>query len=146
MKRNPHTAEILRMVSEERMAPIEIVQRMGNVTYSQVYNVIQRARREGKIPHITTWGRATTSSERFLELATRKNHISVGRIGHQMTLSMSEEMIFNFVKMAADAGYSNLAEAAVDIITEHMFEVGHGTEQGRSSDTGKAAAASRPGN
>jgi len=131
MKRNPHTAEILRMVSEERMAPIEIVQRMGNVTYSQVYNVIQRARREGKIPHITTWGRMTTSKQRFLEMIAKRNHIAIGRLGHQMIAGMSEEMIAEFVEKVADDGYNNIAEAAVDIIIEHMFEVEHGTKQRR---------------
>lgn len=145
MRRNPHADEMIRLVIEERLAPIEIVQRIGTVTYSQVYNVIQRARREGKVPHITTWGRTTTSQQRFLEMTAKKSHIAVGRLGREMATMMDEKLIDKFVRWAAEDGYSSLAEAAVDIITDHMMEDEHGTEQGRSGNIKLAATAGRQG-
>lgn len=145
MKRNPHAEEIIRLVSEEKLAPIEIVKRIGTVTYSQVYNVVDRARKKGEIPHIIMWGRTTTGRQRVLEVMTRKYQIAVGRLGYEMCERMSDDLIQRFVESVAADGYDSLCEAAVDIIVEHMFEVENGTEQGRSSDTGMAPTASGQG-
>lgn len=143
MKRNPHTEEIIRLVTEEKLAPIEIVKRIGNLTYSQVYNVVDRARKKGEIPHIIMWGRTTTGRQRVLEMMTRKHQIAVGRLGYEMCERMSDDLIKRFVESVAADGYDSLCEAAVDIIVEHMFEVENGTEQGRSGNAGVAATAGR---
>lgn len=145
MKRNPHAEEIIRLVSEEKLAPIEIVKRIGTVTYSQVYNVVDRARKKGEIPHIIMWGRTTTGRQRVLEVMTRKYQIAVGRLGYEMCERMSDDLIQRFVESVAADGYDSLCEAAVDIIIEHMFEVENGTEQGRSGNAGVAETAGRQG-
>lgn len=133
-KRNPRTAEVLALISDTDMTVADVVRHYrGELTYSQVYNIVRSAQLRGEMAQGQHLRDRKTARE-HLRYLLRSQVVKMGRIGDEMCSRMSIEVMDAVVARSAKMGYHNLSEAAVDCLIEVLFEDKNAAEQRGSGD------------
>jgi transposase len=120
MKPNPHTDEIFELVKKQGMAPVEVARQLGGkLTYSSVYSVIKRGRRDGLIPTIN---KKATDRKRSLSHKMAVSKIRVGNTLDEVCRAMDDEMIERLLIEVSKRRYSNINEFLVDYALDTLIK------------------------